>query len=236
MTNTSLDCVLFDLDGTLLDTAPDFVTVLNQLLADEQRPTLADAAIRATVSNGARALITLGFDIQEGEPGFESLRQKLLDLYEAQLGQQTRAFAGIDNLLSELEFRSISWGVVTNKPSRYTNPLLEKLGYLSRCATVVCPDQVSHTKPHPEPMLLACKQASCTPASTIYIGDHERDIQAGHNAGMPTIAALYGYLDDDIDWQQWQATHQVHHANEILPWLERLDWQAPSPTRPYSRT
>ncbi|WP_426416591.1 HAD family hydrolase [Aestuariirhabdus sp. LZHN29] len=222
-----LGCVLFDLDGTLLDTAPDFVLVLNQLLEEQQRPALAEPLIRATVSNGARALVTLGFDLTADEAGFEPLRERLLELYEARLGEQTLPFDGIDRLLESLEQRNIPWGVVTNKPSRYTLPLLEKLGYLSRCATVVCPDQVRHSKPHPEPMLLACQQAASTPATTIYVGDHERDIQAGHNAGMATIAALYGYLEADLDWRQWNATHQVFHAAEILDWFEQLNWIYP---------
>ncbi|RRJ85436.1 HAD family hydrolase [Aestuariirhabdus litorea] len=222
-----MGCVLFDLDGTLLDTAPDFIKVLNRLLEEQQRPPLDDAPIRATVSNGARALVSLGFGLTEGEPGFEPLRERLLTLYEERLGEFTRPFDGIDPLLSTLEARGIPWGVVTNKPSRYTLPLLEKLGYRSRCATVVCPDQVSHSKPHPEPMLLACQQAACIPARTVYIGDHERDIKAGHNAGMPTIAALYGYLEAGLDWRRWRATHQVNHASEILQWFEALDWYCP---------
>ncbi len=224
-TTQSIRCVLFDLDGTLLDTAPDFVHVVNRLLNEHNKNPLPAEIIRSTVSDGARALITLAFGINEGEDGFEQLKARLLELYENHLSEHTTAFDGIDTLLHTLESRNIKWGVVTNKPSRYTIPLLERLNFSDRCATIVCPDHVTHTKPHPEPMLLACKQAGSEPHNTIYVGDHERDIRAGHNAGMATVAALYGYIDKEHDWKSWQATHHVHHASEILDWFELSQWQ-----------
>lgn len=211
----TLDAVLFDLDGTLIDTAPDFAVVVNRLLAAYNKPGLAFAPIRATVSQGARALVTLAFGLQADEPGFEPLRQQLLDLYADHLAVESGLFGGMDSLLNTLEARNIPWGIVTNKPRIYAEPILEALALAKRCQSLVCPDDVSQTKPHPEPLLLACNQLDCQPANSVYIGDHRRDIEAGRNAAMTTIAAAYGYIEDSDPAHSWGADYLVHSAAEI---------------------
>lgn len=212
-----LKAVLFDLDGTLLDTAPDFAVVLNRLCANHGRPSIPYPQIRATVSHGARALVTLAFQLQEGEEHFEPLRLELLDLYQNHLAVETTLFAGIPELLEKIENADLSWGIVTNKPRIYTEAILSALELDHRCQTVICPDDVSHTKPHPESLLLACEQIPCSPGEAIYIGDHRRDIEAGNNAGMKTIAAAYGYIDPADPIAGWQADYSINQASEAIP-------------------
>ena len=214
-TSTSLQAVLFDLDGTLIDTAPDFAAVVNQLLANHGKAQLPYDAIRETVSHGARALVTLAFDLQEGDEGFDALRQELLDLYSQHLSVETALFPGIHELLLWLENSNIPWGIVTNKPRQYAEPILADLLISERCSAMVCPDDVTHTKPDPEPMLLACEQIGCEAQHTIYIGDHRRDIDAGKNAKMKTIAVNYGYIEANDPAENWQADFYVDHADEI---------------------
>jgi len=196
--------VLFDLDGTLLDTAPDFIVVLNNMRTDRGLAALPYADIRAVVSNGARALVALGFGGQPGEPAFEALNVELRERYANHLAVHTHLFPGLDEVLLHLEKNAVPWGIVTNKPSIYTLPLLDALNLRSRCASVVCPDQVTHTKPHPEPMFKASAEMHLEPARCVYVGDHERDIAAGRNAGMATIAAGWGYIDADENMRDWQ--------------------------------
>jgi len=212
----AVKAVLFDLDGTLLDTAPDFVVTLNNLLQRHGKPTLPDSIIRETVSDGARALVTLGFQLQPGDEGFEALRQELLQEYTAHLGAHTTAFPGIPQLLTALQEQQVQWGIVTNKPSLYSEPLMARMALSPAAATLVCPDHVTETKPHPEPLYLACKQLNCTPAEAIYIGDHLRDIEAGRRAGMTTIAAAYGYVHTDDNARDWQADY-LAETSQALP-------------------
>lgn len=213
----TLKAVLFDLDGTLLDTAPDFETVLNDMLRERGREPIPYLRIRQTVSEGARALITLGFRLAPTAPEFDSLHQDLLTRYESGLSQKTTLFDGMDEVLAFLEGAQLSWGIVTNKPQRYTDAILADLELAGRCATAVCPDHVAHRKPHPEPMLLACSQLRCNPAETIYIGDHRRDIEAGLNAGMQTIAAAWGYAHPEDPPHSWGADRIAEQSRDILP-------------------
>ena len=215
-----MKAVLFDLDGTLFDTAPDFIVVLNQLRHQEQLPPLPADDIRAVVSNGARAMVSLAFGKDEGDPGFDSLRQRFLDLYLAHLAVETVPFPGIEELLNTLAQNDIAWGVVTNKPAAYTIPLMQAFGHLPAPGAIICPDDVTHRKPHPEPVLLACSHIGCDPAEAVYVGDHARDIDAGRAAGMPTIACSYGYIDADDDAANWNADHLVSAADEIWPLLQ----------------
>lgn len=209
------ETVLFDLDGTLLDTAPDFILVLNALRREYDLTPLPDEQIRNTVSNGARALVTLGFGINEGDEGFETYREKLLSAYLSQLGQASRLFPGMNDLLSALEEKDIPWGIVTNKPSRFTIPLLEALSLSQRCKVLVCADQVTKPKPHPESLLKACDIVNANPENSIYVGDHRRDIEAGHSAAMTTITALFGYISEHDKPESWQATYQANSAADI---------------------
>lgn len=208
--------VLFDLDGTLLDTAADFADVLQQMTQQAARPSIEFTAIHKTVSNGARALVELAFEIQPDHPEFEERLSTLLALY-AQRIVTTKAtlYPGMDALLLQLEKAGTPWGIVTNKPERYSRALLESLGLSTRCSSLICPDHVSQSKPHPEPLFLACKQLNIDPQDAIYVGDHPRDIDAGRAAGMYTIAVRYGYLPDKPPVEQWQADLVVDNAEQI---------------------
>lgn len=209
--------VFFDLDGTLVDTAPDFVTVLNGLLAEAGRPALSDAAIRSQVSNGARALITLGFGLTPEDTDFSAHLERLLSRYETHLAVDSALFPGMENVLAALEAEQIPWGVVTNKPARFTTPLLAQLGLAERCGPVICPDHVTLKKPDPEGLLIAAHQAGVLPTRCLYVGDHLRDIEAGRAAGMRTVAALFGYLDPNEDPRAWHADVYIETAEQLLP-------------------
>lgn len=211
-----LQAILFDLDGTLLDTAPDFVFVVNTLLERHGRAPLPYAQIRQTVSDGARGMVHGAFGCGDGDPEFEPLRRELLALYSTHLADRSRLFDGMESVLQFLEMRNIPWGVVTNKPSVYAVPLMRALQLERRCAALVCPDHVRNRKPDPEPLLLACSRIDCEPRATLYVGDHRRDIEAGHNAGMQTIACAFGYVHSDDPCETWGADYVVKHARDIL--------------------
>ncbi|WP_062060391.1 HAD-IA family hydrolase [Cellvibrio sp. OA-2007] len=213
--------VMFDLDGTLLDTAPDFVVVVNQLLSEQARPALAAEIIRAGVSNGSKALIKLAFSLDESHEQFEPLRQRLLELYLAHIAVHTVLFPGIDKLLDKLADHNIAWGIATNKPSTYTLPLMAALNIQPAPLSVICPDHVARSKPDPESLFLAGTQLGCSPEEIIYIGDHKRDIDCGKGAGSITIAAAYGYVDAGDDPANWNADYCVNHADEIWPIIEQ---------------
>lgn len=215
----SIKAVVFDLDGTLIDTAPDFIVVLNQLRQEEGQQPLPEKPIRDTVSHGARALISLGFDLEESDSEFERLRLRLLELYSNHLAVFSRPFAGIPSLLDNLADHDLRWGIATNKPEIYTTPLISQL-HLNP-DSVVCPDHVKDRKPHPESIFLASEQLYCQPENIIYVGDHERDIECGRRAGSITIAARYGYIDNSDNPDNWQATHDVDSAHDIWPIVKR---------------
>jgi N-acetyl-D-muramate 6-phosphate phosphatase len=220
MMSIPLKAILLDLDGTLLDTAPDFVFVVNKLRERHGHAPLPFAQIRQTVSDGARGMILGAFPYKDSDPEFEPLRQELLALYSTHLADQTRLFDGMDELLQFLEARGIAWGVVTNKPSVYAEPLMRALQLDQRCAVLLCPDHVQRRKPDPEALLLACKRIGCAPEEAIYIGDHRRDIEAGHNAGMQTIACAFGYIHAEDPCTNWGAEHVVQTARDIIPVLQ----------------
>jgi 2-phosphoglycolate phosphatase len=211
----NLKAVIFDLDGTLVDTADEFIIVVQALRAEHDLAPIDEQIIRANVSNGARALVSLALDITEDEAEFESKRLRLLDIYMGVLGDTARPYPGIESLLVELESRGISWGISTNKPRAYTEPLLAKLAISPAPGSVVCPDDVSQRKPHPEPLYLNCKQLGCSPHEAIYVGDHLRDIEAGRRAGMYTIAAAYGYIEDWDKPENWQANSIVQASTDL---------------------
>ena len=220
---TSIECVLFDLDGTLIDTAPDFVAVVKQLLAEHGKPPLSRDSIYHTVSDGARALVKLAFGIDEDHAEFVELTQRLLHLYYQQLQVTDAAlYPGLDGLLAKLERQQIPWGIVTNKPEKYTSLLLDKLNLRSRCGTLVCPDHVSQRKPHPEPILLACRQLGVGTERTGYIGDHRRDIEAAKNADVIAIAAAYGYIARHTKKEQWMADFILHSPDQTEALLNSL--------------
>jgi len=214
--------VLFDLDGTLLDTAPDLADALNTVLAENRREPLPYETIRGVVSHGGMALIKLGFGLDESSPDFEPLRQRLLSIYRANLSGKTRPFPGMAELLEQLEQGGRNWGVVTNKPAWLTEPLMQDLGLLQRAACVVSGDTLAERKPHPAPMLHACELAGSRPEQCVYIGDARRDIEAGKNARMHTLVALFGYFMDGDRPGEWQADGLLEQPLDLLAWLDTM--------------
>ena len=200
---STLQCVVFDLDGTLVDTADDFVPAVQKLREEYGHGHMNADAIRASVSNGSRALVTLSLGIQRDEAGFEEARLRLLDLYDEVLGRFAKPYPGVRALLGELENEGIRWGVATNKPRAYAAPLLKMLDL--ETDSLVCPDDVTEAKPHPESLFKACADLQSEPAQSIYVGDHIRDIEAGQRAGMYTIAAAYGYIEAGDSAERWGA-------------------------------
>ena len=212
--------VLFDLDGTLIDTAPDFIRCLNQLRQQHGLAPLPAEHIRRSVSNGARAMIRVGFGLEPEHPDYLAKHTDFLDLYEAGVAVETTLFEGMPPILEALEARGIPWGIVTNKPVRFAAPLVDALGLAPRCAAVICPDHVAQRKPHPEALLLACEQIGADPAKAVYVGDHERDIEAGRNAGMKTIAVRYGYIEEPASVDLWQADLIADTVSDLAKLLQ----------------
>ena len=210
--------VLFDLDGTLIDTAPDFIRIVRKLCAEDGIPEPSAAQIRSQVSEGARAMVRLIHpELPLADPALLTYRQRFLDEYAQQIAVDTVLFEGMAALLDSLEQRHIAWGIVTNKPRYLSERLLIALGLQQRCAVLVCPEDVQHAKPDPEPMFLAANQLGIAADQIFYVGDHPRDIDAGRAAQMPTILAAYGYLPPERahDLNDWQADHVVADVAEL---------------------
>ncbi len=216
-----LRTVLFDLDGTLADTAPDLAYALNTLLQQDRRTPLAYEQIRPVVSHGANAILRLGYDVALESNEFAALRNRFLEIYRANLARATRLFPGMDDLLSYIEDADMNWGVVTNKPAFLTDPLIAALGLASRAVCVVSGDTTANRKPHPEPLLYGCGLAGSAATQCLYIGDAERDITAGREAGMATLVALFGYLGADDHPESWGADALANDPQEIISWIER---------------
>lgn len=211
--------VLFDLDGTLADTAPDLAHALNRTLQHYAQPTLHYETIRPVVSHGGIALISLGFGMDQEDPGFEERRQFLLDVYLDNLCRETRLFPGMDGVLSDLESRRMPWGVVTNKPAWLTDPLMAAMHLDQRAACVVSGDTCANRKPHPQPILHACELIDRAPEATWYVGDAGRDMDAGRAAGCVTVGALYGYLHPQDPAGAWQSDFTIDHPGQLLDLL-----------------
>jgi phosphoglycolate phosphatase len=221
--------VLFDLDGTLADTAPDLADALNHVLVAQGQPALPFEHIRPVVSHGGIALIRLGFNIEPEHPEFEGLRQQLLDYYLANIAAKTTLFDGMNDALTHIESHGMNWGVVTNKPAWLTDPLMEALGLAQRAACIVSGDTLPERKPHPAPMLYACNLAGSRAHECLYIGDAERDIEAGRAAGMQTLVALFGYIGDEDDPHTWGADGMIETPGGIIDWLaKRVESGAPA--------
>jgi len=219
--NKQLKSVLFDLDGTLLDTAPDLAAALNHVLTQNGRQTLAFETIRPWVSHGGIALIKNGFSIEPDASGFEDLRTQLLHYYLNNISVHTALFPGMSELLQSLEKAGIKWGIVTNKPTWLTEPLLDELNLTKRSGCIISGDSLSEKKPHPLPLQHACKLIGCDVTESLYIGDAQRDIEAGKNARMPTLVALFGYIGD-LDYpEDWGADAMVNSPSEILSWIHQ---------------
>jgi phosphoglycolate phosphatase len=208
--------VFFDLDGTLADTAPDLGMALNRLLEEEGRPPVPAAVLRPHVSAGSRGLLAVGFQLTPADAAYPGLQKRFLDHYAAALCVGTTLFPGMAELLEALDRIEVRWGVVTNKPRRFTEPLMTQLGIAHRAAAVVSGDSTAYTKPHPEPLLFACAAAGVAAQDALYVGDDLRDIQAGRAAGMRTAIAAYGYLGENPCLGEWQADATIAHPAEVL--------------------
>ncbi len=218
--HNTLQAVLFDLDGTLVDTAPDLAAALNAVRAEYGHGPLPFPQIRTQVSHGATALTRLGFpDLAEDSAEFQTRRERLLHHYAAKLAVHSRVFSGITQLIDFIEDNGIAWGVVTNKPAYLTLPLLTTLGLRERAACIVSGDSTPQRKPHPLPLLHACELIGTSPRACVYVGDAERDIEAGRGAGMVTLVALFGYLSLQDRPETWGADDLVQDPAEITAWI-----------------
>jgi len=217
-----MKAVLFDLDGTLIDTAADFIRIIQDMCREKGVAVVDADLIRSQVSEGARAMVKLVYpELEVEDPIFLAHRQRFLDTYGADIAVDTDLFSGMYPLIEKLETQEIPWGIVTNKPRWLSEALLNALNLTERCAVLVCPEDVSQTKPDPEPMYLAAKHIAIAPEDCIYVGDHPRDIDAGRNAHMYTILAAYGYLpfahkDDLTAWQADCIVKTVAELNDVI--------------------
>lgn len=221
-----LRAVLFDMDGTLLDTAPDFIAVAQAMRLARGLDRIPDQQVRDVVSGGARAMVLSAFDVDPLSDEFEALRLEFLARYQDHCAVESRLYDGMTELLVEIEKSNLIWGVVTNKPLRFAEPIMYQLGLSSRSAVLVCPDHVSKSKPDPEPMLLACNQLDLDPSRVLFVGDDLRDIESGRAAGSRTAAVRYGYIHPDDDPDTWGADVVVNHPLELRAVIDRTIWNS----------
>lgn len=208
--------VLFDLDGTLADTAPDLAAALNRICAEDGLPPISLDLLRPHTSSGVRGMLGAGLGIPPEDSRYPALFERFLQHYEQALCVSTRLFPGIAELLDQLDAKRIPWGIVTNKRHRYTLPLVAQLGLTLRAASIISGDTAARPKPAPDPLLLAAQELGLLPAQCLYVGDDLRDIQAGLAAGMTTVAVRYGYLGTTTSPEQWGAHHLIDLPGEIL--------------------
>lgn len=221
MNNTIPQALLFDLDGTLLDTAPDLAFALNTLLNKKGKENLNYEAIRPIASHGAKGLIELGFGLSREHELYPELRDELLAIYQDNICQHTTLFNGISDVLQHLTEQQIVWGIVTNKPGYLTEALLNEINFPTIPACVVSGDTVSKCKPYPDPLWHACELIDIKPENCIYIGDAERDIEAGLRAGMKTWVASYGYLAATDNFLSWGADAVIEHPLDMISFLQK---------------
>jgi 2-phosphoglycolate phosphatase len=213
------EAVLFDLDGTLADTAPDLGGAANSLLIEEGLARQPLASLRPWTSQGVRGLLWAAFGIDASHPEYDRLSRRFLEIYSGRLCDETRLFEGIPELLDHLEELGLAWGIVTNKRMRFTNPLVELLALSHRTPCVVSGDTTAASKPSPLPILHACQLLGCVPGRTLYVGDDQRDIVAGSAAGCMTVAVTYGYLGDGGNPHAWGADLVIDHPKELAAFI-----------------
>lgn len=216
-----LRAVLFDMDGTLVDTAPDFIAVCQSMRQSHGLPKLADKTIRDVVSGGARAMVEATFNLSIEHPDFEALRLEFLERYQANCAVHSRLFDGMAELLSDIEKAKLVWGVATNKPLRFAEPIMQALGLAERSKVLLTPDHVARSKPDPEMILKACEALNVPPQSVLYVGDDARDIEAGSAAGTRTCAVSYGYIHPHDHPSHWGADVVVDTPHELRHILDR---------------
>ena len=214
-----IEAVLFDLDGTLADTAPDLGYALNQQRIARGLSTIPLELIRTEASAGARGLLGLGFNISPSDSDYPDMREEFLDLYAARLCHDTQLFPGVSELLDQLDIRKLPWGIVTNKPARFAKPLIHLLGLSQRVACLISGGDTAHSKPHPEPLLTASHALAVAPDTCIYLGDDMRDVEACLAAGMEPVIARYGYLGNGHPPESWGARYLIDHPRELLAYL-----------------
>ncbi|MDF2466243.1 MAG: gph [Ramlibacter sp.] len=212
--------VLFDLDGTLIDSAPDLGAAADKMRLDRGLPSLPFELYRPMAGAGARGMLGIAFGITPDHADYAELREEFFTNYENCMTQRTYAFTGIAELIDQLLQRGLAWGVVTNKSARFTRPLTQGMGLFATARAVVAGDTTPHAKPHPAPLLEAARQLSLEPCRCVYVGDDERDVAAGRAAGMRTVAASYGYLGGNADTRLWGADAHIHSPLELLPLLQ----------------
>lgn len=215
-----LRTILFDLDGTFADTAPDITHSINLLRQECGLEPLTEEHLRPWVSHGTSAIVEQSFGKTEK---FPQLRQRFLDIYRENTCVYSQPFSGIAALLDYISKRNMKWGIVTNKPSFLTDPLMQQLGYSESAACIISGDTCEFRKPHPGQMLLAAQLCECQPEECLYLGDHPRDIQAGNDANMLTIVAAFGYLSEEDDPHTWGADHIIQHPLELREWMEQYE-------------
>ena len=216
----AIRAVLFDMDGTLLDSAPDFIAICQGMLAERGLPAIPDKRIRDEISGGAKAMVAATFMLDPQAPGFEELRLEFLERYLKGCAVHSALFDGMAELLADIENANLIWGVVTNKPLRFAEPIMHQLGLAERSALLICPDHVKNSKPDPEPLILACKMLDLDPASVLFVGDDLRDIESGRDAGTRTAAVTYGYIHPDDNPRHWGADVVVDHPLELRKVLD----------------
>ena len=220
MSGAALRAVLFDLDGTLIDSAPDLAGAANDMRVARGLPALPYVRFRPMVGSGARGMVGRAFDVGPDDERFSTLRDEFLQRYEARMTRETKVFPEVLPLLDALDQRQLPWGIVTNKATRYSEPIVAALGLAQRARVLVCGDTTPHAKPHPAPLLEAARRMGMAPATCAYVGDDQRDVQAGEAAGMVTVAVAWGYLGFGDAIEAWGATHVIQSAQELL---KRLD-------------
>ena len=216
----AIEAVFFDLDGTLVDSAPDLSGAANDLRAEHGLDPMPDAELRCMVGSGARGMVGLAFGKKPGDDGYEPLRLRFLALYESRILRSSVVFDGVWDLLDHLERGGLRWGIVTNKSHHLALQLTSGLGLHARAGTLVGGDTTSHAKPHPEPLFEAARRLSVDPTRCVYVGDDERDIVAGLAAGMGTVAATYGYLGQQSDISRWNAHLHIDSPMSLLQFLQ----------------
>jgi len=221
MAHASISAVLFDVDGTLIDTAPDFVFAVNKARSNRNKEPLAFELIRPAVSHGLAGLIQTCFGLSNTDYGYNGLFEELLELYSAHNGRYSQLFPGMQDVIQHLEGHAMPWGVVTNKMSRLAKSLMRAMSLAERTNCIVGGDTVSRAKPHPDPLIHACKLIDRKPEECLYVGDAERDIVAGRAAGMITAVALFGYIGEKDDPHSWGADILLHSPDDLLCWLQQ---------------
>lgn len=208
--------VLFDLDGTLIDSAPDLGAAADKMRTDRGLPSLPDAAYRPMAGAGARGMLSVAFGMTPDSPGFEAMREEFFVNYERCMTERTYVFEGVEDMLSQLETGGVLWGVVTNKSKRFTEPLAAQMPLFTNASVVISGDTTPHAKPHPEPLLEAARRLQLDPSQCVYVGDDERDILAARAAGMYSVAACYGYLGAKADTAEWGADLEIKSPTLLL--------------------